>query len=506
MLVDHRAACVISSVDSNCNFSRDKGTVYRKKVSGFLRRRAEDSWRRGSAPSLRARRFRSLKDRGVRHFENQVVVSADSIFDMRSLVKKTRQIRCTIENVAQGLPGVCQSSFWRERKYSSRIRAMGRWDQNESIRNVYSKRAAGSLQGDGMSQQREYGDDPSKLRPSIRDHRDMIQGIQEKNAEELKRHNTISRSRAKSRYEQKIRRTAAGRPLQDDMLVSGKATLQKHDSILTEKKEARREQDSFGGSTGVFVPSTKKVVETKKESHGDKPKRSRDSRTTVTPRVKREAMAATSLSDDESGGAFDEIIDDDAIKKFYHNQPPKDVHVVDDLAEAKRVAAILMEEEMQGRTFACDTEVMGIDVTRESPCCHGVVTCFSIYCGSDVDFSQGSVTGEKKTMLWVDTWLNGEDERAEEAMDIMNTFKPFFESNSHKKVWHNYSFDRHVMERMGVKCNGFYGDTMHMARLWDSSRTGRGGYSLEALTSTYILDHFVHIGRYNARYLNDCCS
>eukprot|EP00889_Picochlorum_renovo_P004618 jgi/Picre1/31648/NNA_006999.t1 len=36
---------------------------------------------------------------------------------------------------------------------------------------------------------------------------------------------------------------------------------------------------------------------------------------------------------------------------------------------------------------------------------------------------------------------------------------------------------------MGVKCNGFYGDTMHMARLWDSSRTGRGGYSLEALTT-----------------------
>jgi DNA polymerase-1 len=110
------------------------------------------------------------------------------------------------------------------------------------------------------------------------------------------------------------------------------------------------------------------------------------------------------------------------------------------------------------------------------------------------------VTGEKKTMLWVDTWLNGEDARAEEAMDIMNTFKPFFESNSHKKVWHNYSFDRHVMERMGVKCNGFYGDTMHMARLWDSSRTGRGGYSLEALTSTYILDYFVHNDRHNALY------
>ena len=34
-----------------------------------------------------------------------------------------------------------------------------------------------------------------------------------------------------------------------------------------------------------------------------------------------------------------------------------------------------------------------------------------------------------------------------------------------------------------INCLGFGGDTMHMARLWDSSRTTRGGYSLEALTS-----------------------
>lgn len=50
------------------------------------------------------------------------------------------------------------------------------------------------------------------------------------------------------------------------------------------------------------------------------------------------------------------------------------------------------------------------------------------------------------------------------------------------QVWHNYSFDRHVLERMGLAMRGFAGDTMHMARLWDSSRVGRGGYSLEALS------------------------
>ena len=34
----------------------------------------------------------------------------------------------------------------------------------------------------------------------------------------------------------------------------------------------------------------------------------------------------------------------------------------------------------------------------------------------------------------------------------------------------------------GIDCRGFHADTMHMARLWDSSRTMGKGYSLEALT------------------------
>ena len=56
---------------------------------------------------------------------------------------------------------------------------------------------------------------------------------------------------------------------------------------------------------------------------------------------------------------------------------------------------------------------------------------------------------------------------------------------SPNQVWHNYSFDRHVMERAGLRMAGFGGDTMHMARLWDSSRMGRGGYSLEALSGEW---------------------
>ena len=37
-----------------------------------------------------------------------------------------------------------------------------------------------------------------------------------------------------------------------------------------------------------------------------------------------------------------------------------------------------------------------------------------------------------------------------------------------------------------VDCHGLAGDTVHMARLWSSSRKGKLNYSLESL-STYAL-------------------
>jgi hypothetical protein len=39
-----------------------------------------------------------------------------------------------------------------------------------------------------------------------------------------------------------------------------------------------------------------------------------------------------------------------------------------------------------------------------------------------------------------------------------------------KKAWHNYGFDRHVLFNHGVDAVGFSADTMHMARLLDTSR------------------------------------
>lgn len=195
------------------------------------------------------------------------------------------------------------------------------------------------------------------------------------------------------------------------------------------------------------------------------------------------ASASTSL---EAG------ISAEQIEQTYRNEPPPDVHVVNTLAGARAAAAHLMaladapQRGGQPLIFACDTEVMDIDVSSHSPCCHGRVICFSVYAGPGVHFGeQAPAAGAPlRSMLWVDTWLDGDEARAGEAAAIVETFRPFWESERHKKVWHNYSFDRHVMERLGLRMAGFDGDTMHMARLWDSSRgSGRGGYSLEALSS-----------------------
>ena len=53
---------------------------------------------------------------------------------------------------------------------------------------------------------------------------------------------------------------------------------------------------------------------------------------------------------------------------------------------------------------------------------------------------------------------------------VLDEFSAWFKDPSTKKVWHNYGFDRHVLFNEGIDCLGFAGDTMHMARLWDSSR------------------------------------
>ncbi|XP_058755167.1 DNA polymerase I B, chloroplastic/mitochondrial-like isoform X2 [Vicia villosa] len=142
--------------------------------------------------------------------------------------------------------------------------------------------------------------------------------------------------------------------------------------------------------------------------------------------------------------------------------------VVNTLSLAKKVAKMLTVN-YRHLIHACDTEVSKIDVKKETPVDHGEIICFSIYSGPEADFGGG------KSCIWVDV-LDGGGE------NILNMFADFFQDPSIKKVWHNYSFDCHVIENYGFKVSGFHADTMHMARLWDSSRRWVGGYSLEALS------------------------
>ncbi|KAI3466232.1 hypothetical protein Pfo_022895 [Paulownia fortunei] len=144
------------------------------------------------------------------------------------------------------------------------------------------------------------------------------------------------------------------------------------------------------------------------------------------------------------------------------------VLVVDSIPAAKQVVSMLTTQ-YKNLIHACDTEVANIDVKEETPVDHGEIICFSIYPGPEADFGDG------KSCVWVDVLDGG-------GKDLIEEFAPFFEDPSIKKVWHNYSFDNHVIENYGLKLSGFYADTMHMARLWNSSRRTEGGYSLEALT------------------------
>lgn len=162
--------------------------------------------------------------------------------------------------------------------------------------------------------------------------------------------------------------------------------------------------------------------------------------------------------------------------------PP--VTMVQDVKTAKRIVKQLLD--LGPNVFhACDTEVADIDVKNQGPVGNGFVTCLSIYSGPEYDFGNGS-------RIWVDN--------LDAAEGTLNVFKPFLESKTCKKVWHNYSFDRHVVYNHDIDVQGLGkllvynrygllyigGDTMHMSRLWNTSRTHRGGYSLEALTNDLL--------------------
>ena len=56
-------------------------------------------------------------------------------------------------------------------------------------------------------------------------------------------------------------------------------------------------------------------------------------------------------------------------------------------------------------------QVSDIDVTKESPCGHGRVICFSIYAGPNIHFGAELPTkgAPKQDQLWVDTMLGNNE-------------------------------------------------------------------------------------------------
>lgn len=146
--------------------------------------------------------------------------------------------------------------------------------------------------------------------------------------------------------------------------------------------------------------------------------------------------------------------------------------------EARIVMKKLMSPESEMAWHACDTEVMDIDLKNVGPVGNGYVTCLSMYSGPNFDYGLGEPPG---TALWIDN--------LDDSFGVLQEFKDFFEDKRFKTVWHNYGFDRHVMWNEGIDVKGFGADTIHMARLLDTSRAAFGsgkGYSLEALTDDML--------------------
>lgn len=150
------------------------------------------------------------------------------------------------------------------------------------------------------------------------------------------------------------------------------------------------------------------------------------------------------------------------------------------IVRTKEQARIVMSRLMSADPsifHACDTEVMDIALKEVGPVGNGYVTCVSIHSGPDFNYGLGQGPG---TTLWIDN--------LDDAQGVLQEFKEWFEDERFLKIWHNYGFDRHVMWNEGIDVKGFGGDTMHMARLQDTSRlkNGGGGYSLESLTNELL--------------------
>jgi hypothetical protein len=144
--------------------------------------------------------------------------------------------------------------------------------------------------------------------------------------------------------------------------------------------------------------------------------------------------------------------------------PNDDVCVVRTPEEAERAVGVLLRH--THTAHAWDTEVARLDM-RQSPVRNGALLCMSCYAGPDVDFGAG------KSRLWVDCWgtqgcvpADEYDHELGNGPPVLQPFRAYFTDREVRLVWHNYSFDAHILRNYGIRPNGLQGDTMHMARLY----------------------------------------
>ena len=74
----------------------------------------------------------------------------------------------------------------------------------------------------------------------------------------------------------------------------------------------------------------------------------------------------------------------------------------------------------------------------------------------------------------------------EEDAAIFEAFKGFFEDEAIKKVWHNYSFDRHVFQRM---VRGLCNVSAHLLRFTQHVCKGSG---MTARLLEFLPVHYQH--------------
>jgi len=144
------------------------------------------------------------------------------------------------------------------------------------------------------------------------------------------------------------------------------------------------------------------------------------------------------------------------IGAFRKNAEIEGITIVADKKSAKRALAELWR--LRDRPHAWDTETVGINLRgsgSQSPVTHGSVVCATCFCGDDADFGSGP-------RLFID------NDGPASGM-LLKEFKDYFENGDVNKVFHNYSFDAHMLKRTGVKVHGFHADTLHLARLYDTS-------------------------------------